>query len=972
MTRSRKSSCAIALMLWLLGTVMYGADKLPAEYDMNANWAFHRGEVEGGHRPELDVTSWMPAALPHIMQLERKHCGGDIIYNGVGWYRRTFSMPEEHRGKRVVIRFEGVMNACTVYLNGDSLHQHYGGYVGFSLDLSKHLKYGGAENVLAVRVSAEYDPLTPPGKPQERMDFYYYSGIYRDVSLRLTDPLHITDELEEDVVAGGGIFVTYPQVSAERATVAVKTHLRNSGSAGRKAALELTLRSDKGKAVARARKEVSLAAGAAVEVPLEMEVEQPRLWFPDTPNLYTLTCEVKEDGKPVDREERKVGIRRIHYTRDGGFFINGKHLYLIGANRHQAYPHIGDAASNSMQERDVIDMKRGGYNAVRAAHYPQDPAFLEACDRWGLLVVECIPGWQYFNHDPIFSDRLEDVCRRMIRRDRNHPSVVLWETALNETGYPLEVVRRIYETAHSEYPGDQFYAAGDYFGHEDLEPYYDVFYKQVSRWPKDGNVMSNYLEDQAAVKPLFTREWGDGVGSKPRVSIAEDEREQLKQCMQRMDNLCGNGYFDWCMLDANPRMGGHFMWSYNDYNRGSEEETMFSGVVDVNRWPKFSYYMMQSRQPLEREQKGAFGGPMIYIASFNTSADFESSTSGITVFSNCDEVRLYRNGTLIGTQTKAERAPLFQPIVDKGGSPAYVFDAGTYQAGTLLAEGYVNGKKVAQHTVSTPGEAHHIEVFTLDYPIRPIADGSDMIPVYFKICDREGTLVNSSDAEIHITVQGAGSLIGGGIERLGISHQRVEGGIGFAFIRTAQKAGKITVSAEAEGIEGGSLTLKTYATKRETLPGGYGSELRGHEEDGVQVRANREEREILARKQIAIKKVETTSAHSNYPTSNITDGDDFSWWTANSDIFPQTITLELAQETEIYASRIRFQKDSSSYTHRVEYSTDGTTWHSAYEKTCTGWEFKPTRIGQKAKYFRLTINEVSEGRAGLAEITLFE
>ncbi len=962
----------LSFLILIISGVLQSKEPLPAIYDMNSGWAFLRGDLKEGHRPELDVSEWIPAVLPHIMQLERKHCGGDVIYDGVGWYRRRFIVPEAYRGKRVAISFEGVMNACTVYMNGDSLYQHHGGYVGFTLDVSKHLNYGTDENVLAVRVSAEYDPLTPPGKPQKDLDFYYYSGIYRDVKMHVTDLLHISDELEEDIVAGGGVFVTYPQVSRERSIVVVKTHIKNDDQKARTGRLEVVLRNAQNRIVARTEKDIAIDGKGQVEVPLELCVDKPDLWFPHTPYLYQLECTVKEGKEVVDKVHKQVGIRTIRYSASEGFFINDTPLYLVGANRHQAYPYIGDAASNSMQEREVLDMKRGGYNAVRAAHYPQDPAFLDACDRYGLLVIECIPGWQYFNEHPLFSERLEEVCRQMIRRDRNHPSVILWETALNETSYPIEVVRRIYEAAHSEYPGSQFYTAGDYFSHEETEPYYDVFYKQVSRFPKDGNVMSNYLEDQITVKPLFTREWGDGVGEKPRVSLRENEEEQLRQSTTRMKHLNGDGYFDWCMLDANPRMGGHFMWSYNDYNRGSEKHTMFSGVVDVNRWQKFCYYMMQSMRPLRSEQNGRFGGPMVFIASFNSSPEFASATNAITVFSNCEEVRLYRNGKQIGTQTREERTPLYAATVGKGGSPMFVFNAGSYEKGTLYAEGYVNRKKVAEHKVCTPGEPHHIEVFVPDYPITPVADGSDMIPVYFKICDRQGTLVNGSDKEIHISVSGAGSLIGGGIERLGISRQRVEGGVGFAFIRTSFKEGKIIVQAEADGLEKGVCTIQTIASTQMPLPGGYDTELKGNEEDGVHIKSNKEEKEILSRKKIPFKRVTVTSAHPDYPQSHLTDGDDFSWWISDSDTFPQVITIELEKATNIYVSRLRFQKDSSSYGHQVEYSEDGAVWHTAYGRKCTGWDFKPIRIGKKAKYFRVSITEVSEGRAGMAEITLFE
>ena len=939
--------------------------------NMNTGWAFHRGEVESGGQPGLDDSGWIAATIPHIMQLEKKHCGGDIIYDGVGWYRRTFRVPSQYKDKQIKISFEGVMNACEVYLNGQKISAHRGGYVGFVTDITTRINWD-RDNLLAVRVSAEYDPLTPPGKPQAGMDFYYYSGIYRDVEMVISDPLHITHALEEDEVAGGGIFVTYPVVGKEKAVTHVKAHVRNEGKRKRKAQLRTQLIDKSGKIVTCQLTPFRLSAGEAIHLEQNLEIVHPSLWHPYDPNLYTLQNEIVENGKVVDCHTESIGIRTIAYTRDGGFYINGESLYLRGANRHQAFAHIGDAAADSMQERDVIDLKRGGCNAVRAAHYPQDPAFLAACDKYGLLVVECIPGWQYFKNDSTFISRLYEVGKQMIRRDRNHPSVILWETALNESRYPAEIARNLYAIAHTEYPGDQMYTAGDYFGHADRVDCFDVFYKQVSRFPKDGDVMSNYPEDQIAVKPLFCRGWGDGVGEKPRVSLMENEEEQLKQCRGRFLQLNGHGYFDWCMLDANPRMGGHFLWSYNDYARGAEQETMFCGIVDINRYPKFSYYMMQSMRDKEISQPGLYDGPMVFIASQNTASRYVSSVNEITVFSNCDEVRLFRNHHLIGKQMRKERTPLYRSIVEKGGSPCYVFNAGTYEAGELVAEGIVDGKVVATHSVRTPEQPRQVKIWLKEENIQPVADGSDMIPVYFKVCDSNGTLVNTSDVRIHISVSGEGSLIGDGIERIGINPQLVEGGVGYALIRTTCRPGKIHISVTADGLRGDTREIVTRRYDGVFVPEGYHVPYSGDEEEGVVVKATVWENVIRTKTPLKVVRVEATSEQKRYEASHITDGDDFSWWIADDESQPQIVLLELERSVNVFASRIRFQKDSSTYTHKVEISIDGKNWETLYERECTGWDFKPVQIGKELKYMRLTIEKSSEGAAGLAEVTLYQ
>lgn len=969
MNKTRITHLFIAVMATLMLLSCQRESRI--ELNMNNDWAFWRGDTTGGERIDLNDANWIASTLPHIMQLEKKHCGGNIIYDGIGWYRRYFKLPESYKGKHISVAFEGVMTNCDVYLNGHKLTQHKGGYMGFVADLTDHLKWDDENNVLAVRVSAEYDPLTPPAKPQDRLDFYYYSGIYRDVKMIITDPLRITDPLESNSNNDRGIFVTYPKVDKSLAEIDVKTNVFNGRSTSESVHVKTVLKSKKGKVIAQKDTSVNLSSQKDLTLIQKLNVRNPNLWHPYNPYLYTLEISVIADNKIIDQKTEAIGIRNIHFSKETGFSINGEQLYLIGANRHQSFPHIGDAASNSMQERDVIDMKRGGYNAVRAAHYPHDPAFIKACDKHGLLVVNCVPGWQYFNHDSIFTERLEHVTRQMVRRDRNNPSVILWETALNETHYPLSVVEKINKAAHEEYLGDQFYTSGDYLSHEQTLPYYDVFYKQVSNYPKDGNVMSNYAEDQLNLKPLFTREWGDGVGEKPRVRLDESSDEQYRQCRGRYKQLNGEGYFDWCMLDANPNMGGHFLWSYNDYARGAEEETMFCGVVDVNRYPKQSYYMMQSMRPHSVSQKGLYSGPMIYIGSDNDSPQSVTSTTEIPVYSNCEEVALFRNGKLIGHKSREEEKEKYRWTVGKGGSPCFVFNVENYEAGELKAIGYIGGNEVILHKIHTPETAQYISIHIPDHPIRPIADGSDLIPVYFKICDKNGTVIKDSDTQIEIEVSGEGTLVGDLIRRIGINPQKVEGGIGFAFIRCSKKAGKIKIAAHAPNLKSGKAEIMSYPYNGNYLADGTHTPFSGNEEDHVVVKPTRWDKQILAREKAAIKNVTVSSHQKGYEPHQLIDNDDFSWWIAGADQFPQTVTIELNDKQNITATRVRFQKDSSSYLHRVETSEDGITWIPFYATECTGWEFKPVRLNKEIKYLRVTIDNASEGRAGLAEIACY-
>ena len=381
--------------------------------------------------------------------------------------------------------------------------------------------------------------------------------------------------------------------------------------------------------------------------------------------------------------------------------------------------------------------------------------------------------------------------------------------------------------------------------------------------------------------------------------------------------------------------------------------------------------MLQSMRDPSISQAGLYDGPMVFIAAYNDSKQLASSTSDIMVFSNAEEVKLYRNDRLVGQQTRAERAEIYPAVVEKGGSPLFIFDAGGYEAGTLRAEALIGGKVVATHSVRTPEAAHHLEVELKLNGVQPVADGSDMIPVYVKVCDANGTLMHHSNQRIAFHVEGEGELIGDTIARIGINPQEVEGGIGFAFVRTTKRAGKIKVTVTADGLEAGKAEIKSMSSDKTFLADGEHGEFKGYEEDNVVQKASSWQQRILKQRKVTGMKVHVAGCQEGYPASNIIDEDDHTWWIAADDKLPQVVTLELDQPTRVLASRILFQKDSSSYLHKVEYSVDGKKWICLYEEECTGWEFKPRVVDQELKYFRVTFKGVSEGRAGLGGITLY-
>lgn len=475
--------------------------------NFNKGWGFFRGDLEGAEAVSFDDSGFVDVTLPHTMRLEKKHNNTtNGVYKGVGWYRRYFTLDESYKDKKLQLEFEGVMTDSDVYLNGEKIYTRNGGYIGFTIDITDKVKFG-EENVLAVRVSNADNPDTPPGKPDSKLDFHYYGGVYRDVTLEVSEKTYVTDELAANEVAVGGVFITYPEVSETNAKVHVKTEVQNDNEDAKNVYTKQILKDQDGNVVAsNDAEEQEIAAGESIHFEQEVSVDSPNLWSVDSPYLYRLVTEVYEDGVKVDEVENHAGIRTIEYKLDG-FYLNGERIYLRGANRHQSFQNVGDAAPNSMQYRDAVIMKENGFNAVRATHYPQDPAFLDACDELGLLVIECQPGWQNFtNSDAFYNNTIRDT-REMIRRDRNRPSVVLWETSLNETGYSEQWAKDATGAAHEEYPGDQLFTAADYGYHGEL---YDVCYKvQDTQWSDNP---ADWV-DHNPNKPFFTREWGDYEGN---------------------------------------------------------------------------------------------------------------------------------------------------------------------------------------------------------------------------------------------------------------------------------------------------------------------------------------------------------------------------------------------------------------------------------------------------------------------------
>jgi beta-galactosidase len=427
----RQLLCLAAAVCMGLFTTLAAAAPRSSEV-INRDWVFTLGNPANAQAADHDTSQWRRADLPH--SFSEPYFLGTGFYVGHGWYRRNLDLPESSRGKRITLEFDGVFQDAEIWVNGQKAGRHVGGYTGFSIDITSHVKPG--RNLLAVHVNNEWNARVAPRAGEH----VFSGGIYRNVRLVMTDPVH---------VAWYGTFVTTPQVSDDKATVRVQTELKNSRTDAVKVELVSEVLDAAGKRLARHRSQRLLPAGGMFNEDQTLpQITHPRLWSPESPYLYKLVSHVSVNGKPVDRFETPFGIRTVKFTADQGFFLNGKHYYFVGANVHQDQAGWGDGVTDGAARRDVQMVKDAGMNFIRGSHYPHSPAFSKATDEIGLLFWSEAPFWGIggFGADgswlssayppnpadrPDFEASVMQQAAEMIRIHRNHPSIIIW-SASNE------------------------------------------------------------------------------------------------------------------------------------------------------------------------------------------------------------------------------------------------------------------------------------------------------------------------------------------------------------------------------------------------------------------------------------------------------------------------------------------------------------------------------------------------------------
>jgi beta-galactosidase len=652
-------------------------------------------------------------------------------------------------------------------VNGVHVGDHAGAYTTFTLDVTDQVAFGGADNVIAVRVDSSWHGDLPP--EGGAVDYYVWGGIVRDVSMILTDPVHLDS-----------VFVTTPELGASGATVHTRASVRNDGDAARAVLVTTNVYDASGVRVATGSQSASVAVHASVDVDLDASaIAAPHLWHPDDPYLYTTRTEVSVGGETVDDVAVRVGLRQIDFSKsDGKFRINGEWLKLRGLDRHEQYPYVGRAAPNRLQARDADILKYElGVNIVRTSHYPQDPEFLDRADEIGLLVLEELPGWHHIG-DAAWTDHAVENVREMITRDRNHPSIITWGVRINESGDDHDFYTRTNTLARQLDP---------------TRPTSGIRNFRTSEWLEDVytyNDFSGGAEDPAVLPWLITESVGHTRPDRawdPEATLITTMLTHLNVQNQAAAKQNIAGALDWCAFDYNTTFD----------TDSCHDAVCYHGVSDIYRLPKFAASVFASQRDPARY------GPYVSIDHYW----MPTSSSTVYVAGNCDEVELFANGVSKGRIAANSFTSLPHPF--------FHFDGVAFAPGMLEARCFIGGVQVATATRKTPGAATQLVLRADDATL--VADGGDMTRVVVQALDASGTVVPYDDHQVSFAVSGPGAVIGE-------SPLALEAGGGAVYLKSSlATTGTITLTASSPGLASASTSVTVKPSTATIVPPGTGS-----------------------------------------------------------------------------------------------------------------------------------------------------
>ncbi len=771
------------LLLFLTSFMLFSCGKEVThpnrtKINFGSDWTFTKDST---------ALNWGKITLPHTAQIEPLVVNNQ--WQGDCWYQKKFDI-EKTGDQKVFLYFEGVMHEAWVWINGTLVAHHQGGYLPFTVDASDLVQ--ATDNTIIVKVNNRDNPQIPPGKPLKTLDFNYYGGIYRNVYLLTTNAVYITDAVQAAKTNDGGILIHFDHLSKEVAKGFIKVNVNNETEEPQKVRLEIAFTANSQKTTFNTGT-VIIAAKTDETIVQNIEIANPMLWGIETPNLYDVKVTVHAENQAIDSQTIRTGIRRAELKADG-FYLNGQKLFINGTNRHQEYPYIGYALSDEANYRDAVKIKNAGFDFVRLSHYPQTEAFLKACDETGLLVMNCISGWQFTGDEKFIENSYQEI-RDLARRDRNHPSIIFWEVSLNESEMSETYMQKANAILKAELPYANIYTAGWIDN-----PHYNLFIP-ARQHGKAPDYWNNYIKGN---RKIFIAEYGDweyyaqnaGFNQTAYANLKEDERTS-RQLRGFGEKRLLQQAFNYQEAFNSNRKGEHTIgqanWLMFDYNRGYANDIESSGISDIFRIPKFAHYFYQSqRSPTVKLNEGLISGPMVYIANYWN----EKSSREVTVFSNCEEVALYLNDELI-----AKQKPLRNTFSEQLPYPPFVFKTTSFQKGRLRAEGFIKGKKVSEQIVRSAEQASSIQLSFDESTVKINPDYPDVVFVYASVVDANGTIVTDATNLIEFTLEGEYA------ELIGQNPVQTEAGIATVLLRTQNLKKPIRLKARSANLKEATLEL---------------------------------------------------------------------------------------------------------------------------------------------------------------------
>jgi beta-galactosidase len=722
--------------------------------NFDEGWRFHRGGMLGGQEPQLNDSKWRQVDLPHDWSIEDipgthspfsqdaiSQVGGGFTSQGTGWYRKTFDVPLTTKGKQVIVLFDGVYMNSDVYINGEHLGNHSYGYTSFYYDITSHLKYG-TNNTIAVEVKNE----------GQNSRWYSGSGIYRHVWLKTVDPVHI---------AQWGTYITTPEVSETSVRIDIKTQLQNDGKENASLTIVTKFVNTKGIEAARIESKLTLNAGEKKEVSEHSDIKDPQLWSCESPTLYKAITEVYKDGHLINSDVNKFGIRKITFDTNNGFRLNGKTVKLKGGCFHNDNGPLGSKAYDRAEERKVELLKASGYNAIRCSHNPPSPAFLDACDRLGMLVIdEAFDTWNVgknaYDYHLYFKDWWQKDIESMIVRDRNHPAVIMWSIGN--------------EIPQSDSPESAQNA------------------KMLAQYVKELDttrpITAAVVSPEVAKDPFFAAL--DVGGYNYGISENDNKTDLYEQDHQRLPGRIMIGtesyaliaFGNWMAVEDHPYVIGDFVWTAWDYIgeasigwRGYPQKANFypwtlayCGDIDICGWKRpQSYY----RDALwKKNQLSVFVAPP--SPSFPKNPDkaswskwnwvdvvtewnwegYKNKPLEVNVYSSCDSAELFLNNRSLGIKP-TNRSTKF---IASWTVP--------YHAGELKAVGYSVGKAIKTTIIHTADKPVKIDL-SADRQVLT-ADNQDLCYITVSLVDSKGYINPKAEDPIDFSVTGDAKIVGVG------------------------------------------------------------------------------------------------------------------------------------------------------------------------------------------------------------------